>query len=206
MVKETIEEPETVETEAETPAESKPQATEPEGIDVLQEAIEILEELEQLGVQCDEAKYRYENLKSQASDAKKHWEALANQLSDKTQERRRRREAEHRAEEEKKRNDANRPLLAKQTDEPEEDELWRSVLLSNTPHPGLKGKLLEKLNEADIETVGDLRDFTIAGNELTEIAGIGPGMAGKIGEAMDGFWKDWRSQQPVEEPSEPVEA
>lgn len=83
-----------------------------------------------------------------------------------------------------------------------EDDTWRLVPLRTLGIADeLPEKLLEKLADASIVTVGDLQAWTapqpghIHGRELTEIAGIGPAKADKIAAALDAFWAVWAKRQ-----------
>lgn len=61
---------------------------------------------------------------------------------------------------------------------------WQHVPLSDLFH----GALLKSLNEAGLNTVGDMAKYTAA-NRLTDIDGIGEGKAAKIEERMLEFWR-----------------
>jgi hypothetical protein len=63
---------------------------------------------------------------------------------------------------------------------------WRDVSLGTLFH----GALLKSLNKADLETVGDLADFTASDKRLTDLEGIGEGKAAQIEERMLQFWRD----------------
>jgi len=74
------------------------------------------------------------------------------------------------------------------------DESWREVKIEvlELPH-GLIGKLYE----ANIETLGQLADYTLPQNgnkRLTDITGVGPGAVEKIEAATTQFWATY--QQP----------
>ncbi len=83
-------------------------------------------------------------------------------------------------------------------DGPEEEtttaQSWRDVPLSELDIPA---GILRLLYEADIETVGQLADYTITGKPLTSIAGIGEAKAERIEEALEKFWDDHPAGQPA---------
>ena len=76
---------------------------------------------------------------------------------------------------------------------PDDGDDWRSVPLNSL---GLPAGLLGKLAEANIETMGELSDWTDptrnGGREkrLTDIKGIGPGAIEKIEAATTQFWAE----------------
>jgi hypothetical protein len=63
---------------------------------------------------------------------------------------------------------------------------WREVQLETM----FDGSLLQSLVESGIETVGQLSDYSSGNKRLTDIAGIGPGKAQKIEDAILKFWQD----------------
>lgn len=95
---------------------------------------------------------------------------------------------------------------------PDDGDDWRSVPLNSL---GLPAGLLGKLAEANIETMGELSDWTDptknSGREkrLTDIKGIGPGAIEKIEAATTQFWAERnkrRAQHVVEEVAEATDA
>jgi hypothetical protein len=69
------------------------------------------------------------------------------------------------------------------------DQPWREVKIA-TLFKGQKS-LIKNLQEAKIETVGALADFTSKEHSrLTDIKGIGPGAAEKIEKRLEDFWAD----------------
>lgn len=67
-------------------------------------------------------------------------------------------------------------------------EAWRAVLLEKLD---LAGGIVQKLYDANIETMGQLADYTLPQNgnkRLTDIAGIGQAAVEKIEEATSAFW------------------
>lgn len=64
-------------------------------------------------------------------------------------------------------------------------ENWREQPLSKLL---LTEKMIEKLNEASLISLGQLADYTNAGKNLTDIHGIGEAAAGKILQALENFW------------------
>lgn len=85
------------------------------------------------------------------------------------------------------------------------DGPWKDVELSAI---GINGKIIESLHEADLKTIGDLHNFTATNKRLSDIAGIGPGKAGKIEDALLKFWSEYtepvveaeKTEEPVKEP------
>lgn len=64
------------------------------------------------------------------------------------------------------------------------DGPWRMVSLSELFHGGL----LKSLNNAGLQTVGDLSNYSASEKRLTDIEGIGPGKAEQIENRMLDFW------------------
>lgn len=62
---------------------------------------------------------------------------------------------------------------------------WRDQPLSKLL---LTEKMIDKLNEASLISLGQLADFTRAGKQLTDVHGIGEAAAGKILQALENFW------------------
>jgi hypothetical protein len=68
------------------------------------------------------------------------------------------------------------------------DGPWRNVKIDTLFE---QKSIVKKLHEAKIKTVGDLADFTASGEkQITDIPGIGPGLAEKIENRMEDFWTD----------------
>ena len=81
------------------------------------------------------------------------------------------------------------PKLPGMEDTDIDPEGWRKVSLEDA---GLTGKLLKPFAESDdpdIETLGELADFT-SEYALTDIRGIGPKLAEEIEDALDKFWAE----------------
>lgn len=70
-------------------------------------------------------------------------------------------------------------------------EQWRDVPLSDL---GLPEGMMQKLNEAEIETVGDVATFVNDGKRLTDIKGIGEANAEKLENALTEFWAKWNAE------------
>ena len=69
-----------------------------------------------------------------------------------------------------------------------DDSAWRKELLSDVlTRAGFTGKLIEKLADADLATLGELADFT-AIRRLTDIKGVGEANAEKIEKALENHW------------------
>lgn len=64
---------------------------------------------------------------------------------------------------------------------------WRELSLSVL---GLPEKMIEKLNEASLISLGQLADYTAKGNLLTDVQGVGEASAQKIDDALDQFWAE----------------
>lgn len=80
------------------------------------------------------------------------------------------------------------------------DESWKEVRLE-AALPELSDTVLSKLNGAQLYTMGELANWTAEDGgrrKLSDIAGIGPGIAGKIEEATMAFWSRYK---PNVEPS-----
>lgn len=78
------------------------------------------------------------------------------------------------------------------------DETWREVKLADLKRPDgepIPPSVLEKLAEADIETMGQLTDFSKVGVPLTQIKGIGPAAMEKIEAATSEFWTRRKAEQ-----------
>lgn len=78
-----------------------------------------------------------------------------------------------------------------------EPQAWRSVPLSEAL-VGLPEAIVTSLNESNLQTMGELADWTAAyggRNKLTDIAGIGPAKAEKIEQALVDFWARQKAVQ-----------
>lgn len=73
----------------------------------------------------------------------------------------------------------------------DDDNSWRDTPIESL---SIAESLVAKLMEANIETIGQLADYSASGGPLTGIKGIGAAKATKIEEAMDSFWKDQRTK------------
>ena len=65
------------------------------------------------------------------------------------------------------------------------DEAWRAVTMASI---GVKGKLLERLVEVDVDTLGAWSDWNGAGQTRAKIRGIGEGAIAKIADLCEAFW------------------
>lgn len=63
---------------------------------------------------------------------------------------------------------------------------WRKIALKTM----FSGPILKALREAKFKALGNLADYTAGGKLLTDIPGIGTGLAGEIVHRLDQFWKD----------------
>jgi DNA-directed RNA polymerase alpha subunit len=68
---------------------------------------------------------------------------------------------------------------------PTDDESWKTVSLHDLTMPGTTA---QKLEEAEIRTLGDLAAWNDSGKLLTDIKGVGEKAAEKIEAALDEFW------------------
>jgi hypothetical protein len=73
-----------------------------------------------------------------------------------------------------------------------EPEAWREVRLDTL---GFSSAILENLTEANLETIGQIADWTSSGSRLVNIAGVGPAAAEKIEDALEAFWKTQDQEQ-----------
>jgi predicted flap endonuclease-1-like 5' DNA nuclease len=84
---------------------------------------------------------------------------------------------------------ANADTPAGPTPPPQADaDAWRRETIASLGNFGLHPKIIEKINEAGILTIGALAEWTAAGNRLIDIDGIGDGKAAKIDDALEKFW------------------
>jgi hypothetical protein len=67
------------------------------------------------------------------------------------------------------------------------DGPWRDVAIK-TLFPTQK-KILASLKAAKLTTMGDIADYTI-NNSLSDVPGIGPGLAEKIERRLEDYWQD----------------
>jgi len=123
----------------------------------------------------------YLQAKDAASAAKAQWESAVETLQDLC--------LEH---------DEPLPLL----DGPPVDGSWREVRLDSLDNPPIKPGPLAHLKGAEIETVGQLADFTLE-HDIRDVDGVGEAAEVNINEALDAFWPT-RPQVEADEP--PAEA
>jgi hypothetical protein len=82
-----------------------------------------------------------------------------------------------------------------------DDDAWKRETIASLGNFGLHPKIIEKINEAGILTIGALAEWTNSGNRHTDIPGIGEGKAQKIDDALDKFWAARaQSNAPAAEP------
>jgi hypothetical protein len=74
------------------------------------------------------------------------------------------------------------------TKPPAPQDGWREVPITRLHDFDVADGLIEKLSEADINTIGELVDFQVDGTELTSIDGIGPEYEAAIADGMVKFW------------------
>lgn len=81
------------------------------------------------------------------------------------------------------------PKLTEAEPVPEpDDDAWRSQPLAVID--GLKSKTIQALGDADIETLGQLADYSNSGRLIGDIKGIGPAAVEEITGATDAYWAD----------------
>ena len=80
--------------------------------------------------------------------------------------------------------------------DPDTDDRWRAVSVAEL---GLSQAIIEKLNQADIFTVGHLADRTADGTPLTSIKGVGKTAEDKIVAALSRFWETAAERFPADE-------
>lgn len=73
------------------------------------------------------------------------------------------------------------------------DDVWRAVPIVELEN--LAEPIKQKLLDANLNTVGELADFTASGKLLTDIKGIGDAKAEKIEYALECFWEDQEARQ-----------
>jgi hypothetical protein len=137
--------------------------------DPASEAAEILQRIEQAERAAQEAEGEVNGLRADLKEAK---ENLAGRIATV------RRLSRSRLE--------SHPLLDQTGQQPEPvNEEWRD----KTPEDaGITGKLLEKLIEAGLDTIGKLADYSADGSLLIDLTGIGPAKAEQIENLMADYW------------------
>lgn len=133
--------------------------------------------------EVDIAKNDWDLKKERAADAKKVFDGLVEQLLELIR---------------KVKNPPSMPLFdgvsepqpAASENTQVDDMAWRAVPLSEAL-VGLPESIIVSLNESNLQTMGELADWTAAyggRNKLTDIPGIGPAKAEKIEQALVDFW------------------
>ncbi len=85
------------------------------------------------------------------------------------------------------------------------DESWREVKLREALH-GLTSGTLDKLEDQQLYTVGDLANWTAEDGgrrKLVDIPGIGAATATKVEEAQMAFWQRWTAERAAAIPHNP---
>jgi hypothetical protein len=77
---------------------------------------------------------------------------------------------------------------------PEDDESWKAVTLESL---GVKGRLLERLVEAEIATLGEWTEWHGLGVNRPRIQGVGNGAVEKIADLCEAFWARKRGEAGV---------
>lgn len=83
--------------------------------------------------------------------------------------------------------DADQPDIPFKESELESVDDWKDVPLADVLKAHVSEKIIEKLTEAELTTVGQLAEYT-AKCRLTDIKGIGQAKAEQIEKAMEHFW------------------
>lgn len=76
--------------------------------------------------------------------------------------------------------------------QPAEDDSWRNVKLEDLTDPPIPKSILQKLNDAQLYTLGELTNWTAADGgrkRITDIPGVGTQAAEKIEAATTAFWE-----------------
>jgi len=146
---------------------------------------QLLKQIEELEGYCVKAEARYLDAKSAAKAAKGDYDDAVYRL----------RQCIVAAA-----NDANRPILQFAEDNASKEPVLpvdgvsddaKRVLLENLMTP----TVAQKLADAGLLTVEDLLEFNESGKKLSDIKGIGPGLAEKIGLRMEDFWQQQAQQE-----------
>lgn len=151
--------------------ETPPVKPEPEKVEAEKRLTEI-EEAEELAA---EAEREYLRAKASAKELKEAYEDRVHSL---------------RAIIRAYRNDANRPLLHQKVEveiSAKPDNSWRDLLIAELK---VSESIITKLNEAGIENLGQLQDYSASNDGLNGIKGIGSAAREKVSEAFDQFWAD----------------
>jgi len=138
--------------------------------------------LAEIRLQAAKAQERHDaylQAKDAASAAKAQWESAVETLQDLC--------LEH---------DEPLPLLDGQPG----DGSWREVRLESLDNPPIKPGTLAHLKGAEIETVGQLADYSRE-HDIKDVDGIGEAAETNIHEALDAFWKT-RPQNEADDPAE----
>lgn len=169
----------------ELPEADKPKQWEPSPLIKPLTTEQILKQIEELESFCAKAESRFLDAKSAAKAAKGDYDDAVFRM----------RQCIAAAA-----NDANRPILqmaeANGTKQPVQevkeisDEASRT-LIENLMTPTVANKLYA----AGIVSVGDMVDYLAKGNQLKDLAGIGPGTAERIGLVMEEFWANEAKKQ-----------
>jgi hypothetical protein len=135
------------------------------------------------------AKAKYKAVKEQASALKKAWESKQEAFDQAF----------------KDHINGQQGLFDPPKKAPAEDAWKKEPLGKVLAAAGLSEKVIEKLAEADLKTVGDLAAYVNADGgrqKLTDIKGVGPATAEKIEAALEQFWKDRDAAQAATEPDD----
>lgn len=164
---------------------------------------EMLEAIEALAAECDAAEREYDTAKAEANELKKAFEATVERLRKKI------REAKSSSEfplvdmaSKSGSQNATQVIISGETQEI--DESWKLVTIDEAM-PDLPKHIREKLQAAELPTMGDLANFVAADGgkkRLTDIPGIGEKSAEKIEEAQMAFFERRRTARPYPSPEE----
>ena len=68
---------------------------------------------------------------------------------------------------------------------------WRTVPVGDLTRFGLTAKLVEKMVEGGLGTIGDVAELNAKGLSLVDVKGVGEKAADRIESALALFWKAW---------------
>ncbi len=76
---------------------------------------------------------------------------------------------------------------------------WRDIPIADPDEFGLPPKIIDRLEDAGIDTAGQLADFTAAHGDAwgQDIKGIGPKAQETIEDAWGGFWENHPADEPI---------
>lgn len=160
----------------------------------------ILEEVNGLSDEADSLEREWEEAKAHASELKKEFEAVVERLRKKIREAKSAGEfpiVDLAA-------SANSAVQASPAQAADDDESWKSVAIDEAM-PDLPKHIREKIQAAELPTMGDLANFVAVDGgkkRLIDIPGVGEKSAEKIEEAQMAFFERRRTAKPYPSPEE----